>query len=50
MGENLALNLTTMARAHGDRQALTLDGAAMTYAQLDVCSARMARVLSQGGL
>jgi long-chain acyl-CoA synthetase len=45
MGENLALNLTAMARAEGDRQALTLDGAATTYAQLDARSARMASVL-----
>jgi long-chain acyl-CoA synthetase len=50
MGENLALNLTAMARADGDRQALTLDGAATTYAQLDARSARMASVLRARGL
>lgn len=42
MTVNLALNLTATSREQGNRPALRLDGAAMTYAELDEASARMA--------
>src|SRR5262245_59783881 len=50
MSENLALSLTATATEHGPRPALLSDGTAMTYAELDVASARVARLMSQRGL
>jgi long-chain acyl-CoA synthetase len=50
VGENLALNLTVTSREQGDRPALSLDGIAMTYAELDDASARMACLLRRRGL
>jgi long-chain acyl-CoA synthetase len=50
MSENLACNLITTASDHGDGLALRLDGGAMTYAQLDEASARMASVLCRHGV
>jgi len=50
MSENLALNLTATARERGDRPALRLDGDALTYAELDDASARMASLLCRRGL
>jgi long-chain acyl-CoA synthetase len=50
MNENLASNLTQTARERGDRPALLLDGAAVTYAELDDGSARMARLLRGRGV
>jgi non-ribosomal peptide synthetase component E (peptide arylation enzyme) len=45
MNENLALHLVTTARQRGDRPALLLGADALTYAELDDASARMACVL-----
>jgi long-chain acyl-CoA synthetase len=50
MNENLALNLVATARQRGDRPALRLDADALTYAELDDASARMASVLRLRGL
>jgi long-chain acyl-CoA synthetase len=50
MNENLALNLVATARQRGDRPALRLDADALTYAELDDASARMASLLSRRGL
>ena len=50
MSENLALNLTATAGAHRDQAALSLDGTAMSYAELDGRSARMARLLRERGV
>jgi len=50
MNENLASNLTLTARERGDRPALRLDGAAVTYDELDDGSARMARLLRGRGV
>jgi long-chain acyl-CoA synthetase len=50
MNENLALNLVAVARKRGDRPALRLDADALTYAELDEASARMASLLRRRGL
>jgi long-chain acyl-CoA synthetase len=50
MSENLALNLTAAAWEHGPRPALLFDGIAMTYAEVDDASARMARLLRGRGV
>jgi long-chain acyl-CoA synthetase len=50
MNQNLALNLVATARQRGDRPALRLDADALTYAELDDASARMASLLSRRGL
>jgi long-chain acyl-CoA synthetase len=50
MSENLALNLAATARASGDRPALRLDAAAMSFAQLDEASALMAGLLRERGV
>jgi long-chain acyl-CoA synthetase len=50
MNENLALNLVTTASRRGDRPALLLGAEALTYAELDDASARMASVLRRRGL
>jgi len=47
---NLADNLTNSAREHGDRVALKLDDAELTYAQLDDASARVAGLLMEKGV
>jgi long-chain acyl-CoA synthetase len=47
---NLAEILTASADRHPDRPALKLDDAALTYAQLDEASARVARLLSDRGV
>jgi long-chain acyl-CoA synthetase len=47
---NLAEILANAAERFGDRAALKLDDAVMTYAQLDDASARVAGVLSERGL
>jgi long-chain acyl-CoA synthetase len=50
MNENLALHLVTTARQRGDRPALLLGADALTYAELDDASARMASLLRRRGL
>jgi long-chain acyl-CoA synthetase len=50
MNENLALNLVATAMQRGDRPALRLDTDALTYAELDDASARMASWLRGRGL
>jgi long-chain acyl-CoA synthetase len=50
MSENLALNLIAAAWEQGPRPALSLDDIAMTYAELDDASARMARLLRGQGV
>jgi long-chain acyl-CoA synthetase len=50
MNENLALNLVATASRRGDRPALRLDADALTYAELDDASARMASLLRRRGL
>jgi long-chain acyl-CoA synthetase len=49
MGRNLASFLTDSASAHGDRTALKLDDAEVTYKQLDDGSARVAALLKSKG-
>ena len=50
MGSNLAEILTETAAEHGDRPALKLDDAVVTYAQLDDGSARVAALLRDKGV
>jgi len=50
MSANLAENLTTTAERHGDRVALKLDDAAVTYAQLDGATAHVAGLLRERGV
>jgi long-chain acyl-CoA synthetase len=50
MNENLALNLVATARKRGDRPALRLDADALTYAELEDASARMASALRRRGV
>jgi long-chain acyl-CoA synthetase len=47
---NLAVNLTTTARLHGERTALTLGERAVSYAELDGASAAVAGMLRARGL
>src|SRR5680860_53666 len=47
---NLAGILTETAEKHGDRPALKLDDAVVTYAQLDEGSARVAGLLKAKGM
>ncbi len=47
---NLATILTETAERHGDRPALKLDDAVVTYAQLDEGSARLAGLLKAEGI
>src|SRR6516164_5450052 len=47
---NLASNLTETTRAHGDRAAVRVDDAVMTYRELDEASARVAWLLHERGL
>jgi len=47
---NLAGILTATAERHGDRPALKLDDAVVTYAQLDEGSARLAGLLKAKGM
>ena len=47
---NLAANLTATARRHGDRTALALGDAELTYAELDLASAKVAGMLRERGL
>jgi long-chain acyl-CoA synthetase len=47
---NLAANLTTTARRHGDRTALSLGDTKLTYAELDATSAKVAGMLRARGL
>src|SRR6516164_2445793 len=47
---NLASNLTETTRAHGDRIAVRVDDAVMTYRELDEASARVAWLLHERGL
>jgi long-chain acyl-CoA synthetase len=49
MGRNLASLLTDSAARHGERTAIKLDDGAMSYAQLDEASARLAGLLAQHG-
>jgi long-chain acyl-CoA synthetase len=46
---NLASNLADTARAHGDRTAVRVDDALMTYRELDEASARVAGLLRERG-
>jgi long-chain acyl-CoA synthetase len=50
MSANLAANLTESAGRHGDRVALKLDDAELSYAALDEASARVAGVLRAHGV
>ena len=50
MSSNLAGILTETAEKHGDRPALKLDDAVVTYAQLDEGSARVAGLLKAKGM
>jgi long-chain acyl-CoA synthetase len=50
MARNLAQNLKDTAEKHGDRTALKLDDAEVTYEQLDEASARAAALLKSKGL
>jgi long-chain acyl-CoA synthetase len=50
MAGNLAENLTETAAEHGDRPALKLDDAEVTYEQLDEASARAAALLKSKGI
>src|SRR5688572_26331915 len=50
MSSNLAGILTETAAEHGDRPALKLDDAVVTYAQLDDGSARVAAMLRDKGI
>ena len=50
MSANLATFLTHSAEQHGDRTALKLDDAELTYTQLDDASARIANVLAERGI
>ena len=50
MSSNLAQLLTRTAAAHGDRPALKLDDAVVTYAMLDDGAARVAGLLKAKGL
>jgi long-chain acyl-CoA synthetase len=50
MNESLADNLSAAARRHPARPALRLDGTAITYAELDVATARVAGLLLARGL
>src|ERR1700722_17999798 len=50
MSENLALNLTDAAERDGQHCALRLDEHAISYAQLDEASARVAGLLRERGL
>jgi long-chain acyl-CoA synthetase len=47
---NLASNLTASAQRFGERCALKLDDATISYAQLDEASARVARLLAERGV
>jgi long-chain acyl-CoA synthetase len=47
---NLADNLTTSAQEHGDRPAVKLDDAELTYSQLDGASAHVAGMLKARGV
>ena len=49
MGRNLASLLTDSAARDGDRPAIKLDDATLTYAQLDGAAARVAGLLEQRG-
>src|SRR5215204_7081072 len=49
MARNLASFLTDTASRHGDRPALKLDDATLTYSQLDEASARAAALLESKG-
>src|SRR4051794_682416 len=49
MARNLASFLTDSASEHGDKVALKLDDAELTYAQLDEASARVAALLESKG-
>src|SRR3954468_6244545 len=50
MSRNLATNLIETARRHGDRPALKLDDAELTYASLDGASAHVAGLLREKGV
>jgi long-chain acyl-CoA synthetase len=50
MSENLASILTDTAAEHGDRTALKLDDAEVTYSMLDEGSARVAALLKEKGV
>ena len=50
MNENLAHNLTTSAQRYPDSPALLIDEVAITYAELDAATARVAGLLRERGL
>jgi long-chain acyl-CoA synthetase len=50
MSDNLALNLTSTALAAGQRPALRLDDVALSYAELDDATARVAGLLRERGV
>jgi long-chain acyl-CoA synthetase len=47
---NLASNLTNTTRAYGDRMAVRVDDAGLTYQELDEASARVAGLLHERGV
>ena len=47
---NLAENLARSAAEHGDRVAMKLDDAELTYEQLDCAAARVANLLADKGV
>jgi long-chain acyl-CoA synthetase len=50
MNQNLASNLQAVAEHHPDRPALLIDSAAITYAQLNEATARVAGLLRERGV
>jgi len=47
---NLAQNLHAAAERHGDRLAVRLDEHALTYSQIADAAARVATLLTEGGV
>ena len=47
---NLSVNLVTSAQRFGDHTALRMDGQALTYAQLDEATARLAHMMTSMGI
>ena len=50
MSNNLAVNLTSTAWAHGQRPALRVDDVVLSYAELDDATARVAGLLRDRGV
>ena len=50
MSNNLAVYLTSTARAYGERPALRVDDDVLSYAELDDVTARVAGLLRERGV